>query len=69
VVTWSDLSERLEADLRRDCRRSFVGRPFELAPPVALLLLHGTQIDALASWSEAASAVAAARVLSAVPEA
>jgi hypothetical protein len=69
VATWSDLSERLDADLRRDCRRSFVGPPFELAAPVALLVLHGAQIDAVASWSEAASAVAAARVLGAVPEA
>jgi vacuolar-type H+-ATPase subunit C/Vma6 len=67
VRTFAELLSRMRASRRKACRRVFLGPPFCLAPPIALVLLREDEVRGLSSIAELrarrAPADVAARVL------
>ncbi len=67
VRTFAEVLSRMRASRRKVCKRVFLGPPFCLAPPIALVLLREDEVRGLSSVAELrarrASAATAARVL------
>lgn len=67
VRTFAEVLSRMRASRRKACRRVFLGPPFCLAPPIALVLLREDEVRGLLSVAELrarrAPADVAARVL------
>lgn len=56
AVGWDDVLRDVRQARLKACRRAFVGWPFELAPPIAALLLRDAQARAAMSLAAARGA-------------
>jgi hypothetical protein len=67
VADWPARLEAARGARRRACRRAFIGEPFGLAPPLALLLLQLDQVQTVLRLAEARTADAVASLTRDLP--